>query len=152
MLWVDYWVINPDHPRRPRGFTPKPSLVEKVKTARKKDPRLNKSIDQALARWREKNGVTVSVNLDDGKPPSNPTSTAVAHKAHKDEAAHANAVLDDDQQPCRTLQVMAEGATDELADRWILDPGSNTHVINSEAWGRLRQCKEDGEEEGRLGG
>jgi hypothetical protein len=21
-----------------------------------------------------------------------------------------------------------------LADRWILDPGSNTHVINSETW------------------
>ena len=27
-----------------------------------------------------------------------------------------------------------KGATNELADRWILDPGSNTHVINSEAW------------------
>jgi hypothetical protein len=28
-----------------------------------------------------------------------------------------------------------EGIANELADQWILDPGSNTHVINSEAWG-----------------
>ena len=23
---------------------------------------------------------------------------------------------------------------DKLSNRWILDPGSNTHVVNTEAW------------------
>ena len=136
---MDCWIINADHPRRPKRFKPKPALAEKVKAARRKDSKLNESINSSLARWREDNKVTTTVNLDDGQPPVNP-STNVA-RVYVDTTAEDDEdpalTLDDGQQPSSTLQIMAntEGITDELVDRWILDPGSNTHVINSDAWG-----------------
>ncbi|OCK83980.1 hypothetical protein K432DRAFT_389900 [Lepidopterella palustris CBS 459.81] len=95
----------------------------------------NNNNPPALAKWREENRVTVSVKLDDSKPPLNPSSNvstfidtsapinsalvkvdSVAHIAHstvaQDDAKFANpvlgAVLDDDQQPRGTLQVMAD--------------------------------------------
>ena len=44
--------------------------------------------------------------------------------------------IDDCTPPTETLTVMVGNTTNktELLNRWIVDPGSNTHVINTEAW------------------
>jgi hypothetical protein len=83
--------------------------------------------------------VTASVNLDDGQPPVS-SSTNVARvyiNTTAEDDKDSALTLDDGQQPSGNLQTVAntEGIADKFADQWILDSGSNTHVINSEAWG-----------------
>jgi hypothetical protein len=81
--------------------------------------------------------VTTSVDLDDSQllvsPSTNVARVYINTTAEDDEDPALT--LDDSQQPSDTLQIMAntEGIANELGDQWILDPGSNTHVINSEA-------------------
>ena len=102
---MDYWIINTDHLRRPKRFKPKPALAEKVKAARRKDLKLNKSINSSLTRWREDNKVNITVNLNNSQPLVNP-STNVA-RVYVDTTAEDDEdpalTLDDSQQPSSTL-------------------------------------------------
>jgi hypothetical protein len=53
------------------------------------------------------------------------------HNSHDDVIA-----IDAHIQPVGTLTTMAVDDTTptNLLNRWIVDPGSNTHVVNTEAW------------------
>jgi hypothetical protein len=55
------------------------------------------------------------------------------HDGHDDDGVIA---IDTHAEPVGTLTTMAVNDVTQtnLVDRWIVDPGSNTHVVNSEAW------------------
>ena len=56
---------------------------------------------------------------------------------HDDQERYDDTVaIDDRAETVGTLTIMAVDDTTqtELRNRWIVDPGSNTHVVNTEAW------------------
>jgi hypothetical protein len=60
-------------------------------------------------------------------------ATMDGHDGHD---GHGVIAIDALTEPVGTLTTMAvdQSTQNNLLDRWIVDPGSNTHVVNSEAW------------------
>jgi hypothetical protein len=137
--YTDCFIINTRHPQRPRDYQPAADLARKVEEARK-DPRINTRIKTALERWAARQPQSAgSLRVDDGKPPAN-TDTFVISTGRSlttlDHDGHDVIAIDARTEPAGTLTTMAVDDTTQtnLLDRWIVDPGSNTHVVNTEAW------------------
>jgi hypothetical protein len=118
---------------------------------------MNARIKTALERWAARQPQSArSLRVDDGKPPADtntfvvttgPSLTSLAHNSHNGHDGNEHDGYDghDDNgviaidaltEPVGTLTTMAvdDATQTNLLDRWIVDPGSNTHVVNSEAW------------------
>jgi hypothetical protein len=88
------------------------------------------------------------LRVDDGKPPANtdtfvvstgPSLTSFNHDSRDGHDGHNDdnfISIDARTEPMGTLITLAVDDTTQtdLLNRWIVDPGSNTHVINTEAW------------------
>lgn len=145
--WVECWLINSEHPRRPKGYT-NPIGQKKLDAALATDPDLKDKIDRALNKWRASQQSGRSIAMDDGSPPTRITVNTVRYMTHdlkhdisKDETTGdyrrpTEILVDDGLKPTKEMHtaVSIDKDIDKLSNRWILDPGSNTHVINSEDW------------------
>ena len=70
--YVDCFIINDKHPKRPLNFTPLPATAKKVVNARK-DINIEKRIQNALQQWNKHNQQTVlaqAVQIDNGQAPA----------------------------------------------------------------------------------
>jgi hypothetical protein len=154
---VDYWLINTEHPQRPKAYSTAIGQ-RKLYTAHAADAELRDNINKALDNWRTRHQQgDGSIVMDDGNPPTRPTANTVRymiqdseHDALEDERSNDNTtqdnlvdtktitktIADDGSKPEDDLDtaVRIEENIDKLSNRWILDPGSNTHVINTEDW------------------
>jgi hypothetical protein len=85
------------------------------------------------------------LRVDNGKPPANTDTfvistgsllTTLDHDGHDRHNSHDVIAIDALTEPVGTLSTMAVDDTTqtELLNRWIVDPGSNTHVVNTETW------------------
>ena len=158
-FWPDCWLINTEHPRRPKTYA-NPIGQKKLDAALAADPDLKVRIEKALDKWRAKHRCGGNIAMDDGRPPTIPIVNTLRYMVH-DPEQHA---LDDDDEMIQDIQVKTmttkndlvdratvkddgrkpenkyftaaslEKGVDRLSNRWILDPGSNTHVINTEEW------------------
>jgi hypothetical protein len=103
---------------RPSGWTPKKEVVEKIKAARKKNPKLDKRIKGVLKAATEENNsastAEIPTSWDAGSAPSSHNTYAIQASFSADSSG-------------------SEGPY--LMNRWIMDPGSNCHVSNSTAFG-----------------
>lgn len=155
--WVDCWLINTQHPRRPKTYI-NAIGQKKLNAALAADPDLRDRINKALDKWRAKRQDDGgSIVMDDGNPPIRPAAHAVScisqdlecvaldnKKTTQDvdiattskEDVKTKMFADDGLKPEYDLYtaVSLEEGIDELSNRWILDPGSNTHVVNTEEW------------------
>jgi len=145
--WVECWLINTEHPRRPKGYA-NPIGQRKLDATLATDPNLKDKIDKALNKWRSSQQDGGSIAMDDGSPPARTIVNTVRLMAHdleqrvsEDETtinhwATMENVVDDGVKPIDNLHtaVSIDKDIDKLSNRWILDPGSNTHVINNEDW------------------
>jgi hypothetical protein len=100
---------------RPAGWTPDPEIEAKFQKA-KKNPRIAKQLQRAAER-------------QSAKPTSEPITTPVAFDAqpHGDHQHHSMACS---YQAFSTNHV----SNPPYINRWIMDPGSNVHIINSKSW------------------
>lgn len=165
--YTDCFVLNPRHPARPRNYQPAADTVRKVEEARK-DYKINARIKTALARWTAyQPQSTASLQVDDGKPPVNTDTFVIstgpllkplrdgqdAHDGHNGHDSHNRISHDDDvviaiDDRAETVGALTTMAVDditqtELRNRWIVDPGSNTHVVNTEAWKGWRRTSDN---------
>jgi hypothetical protein len=162
--WVDCWLINTEHPRRPKAYANALGR-KKLNAALAADNDLRDKINKALDKWRAKqqeNGGSIAIN--DGSRPTRPTANTVRHTIQDpqqpaldddynddddfdannnnemtttcDSRVKTTTIVDDGLTPKDNLYtaVSMEEDIDKLSNRWILDPGSNTHVINTENW------------------
>jgi hypothetical protein len=75
--WVDCWLINTDHPRRPKSYS-NAIGQRKLDAALAADSDLRCRIDNALSDWRAKQQQTGgSIVIDDSNPPTRPTANTV---------------------------------------------------------------------------
>lgn len=147
-MFSDCFVINEDHPDRPSNFRSSETVNELVRTARR-DPKVEKSVQNSLERWRKRQEKRITtLSIDDGLPPtSNETFTInINDKTRNEEEFEHNldsnchelesTNIDSGEQTVHQLSVLAleRNHDNELLTRWIVDPGSNTHVINTELW------------------
>jgi hypothetical protein len=146
--WVDCWLINTEHPQRPKAYS-NAIGQRKLDAALAADPDLRYRINSALGDWRAKQENGGSIAMDDGSRPTRPTANTVQYTI-RDQELHARddvektqddqvetvTITDDNLMPKGNLYtaVSIEEDIDKLSNRWILDPGSNTHVINTEEW------------------
>jgi hypothetical protein len=149
--WVDCWLINTEHPRRPKAYS-NAIGQRKLDAALAADPDLRYRINDTLSDWRAKQQQAGgSIVMDDGNPPTRPTANTVRiqdsehdtlednrsnNDTTQDDLVDTNSIADDGSKPEGDLYtaVSIEEDIDKLSNRWILDPGSNTHVINTEEW------------------
>jgi hypothetical protein len=141
--WVDCWLINTEHPQRPKAYF-NAIGQRKLDAALAADPDLRCRINNTLGDWRAKqqeNGESISI--DNGNRPTKPTANTVRYtiqdrelRAQNDEQVETMTITDENLMPKGNLYtaVSMEEDIDKLSNRWILDPGSNTHVINTEEW------------------
>ncbi|KAI1665787.1 hypothetical protein L13192_10728 [Pyrenophora tritici-repentis] len=105
--------INPAVRRA--GWTLDPEIEAKFKKA-KKNPRIAKQLQRAAER-------------QNAKATSEPTTTPIAFdaQAHGDHQPHSMAC---------SFQAFSTNhvSNPPYINRWIMDPGSNVHVINSKSW------------------
>lgn len=146
------WYLNENHPKRPKNFQARKNTLDRVKKA-KKDPTTKAKIDKALQEWSQNQEDNSPTRLDDGKPPSDELNSNTAALCIPEEAVPSTieneattdiddtGVVDDAEAPSGELTVMCSGT--EMRDRMIVDPGANTHIINSEHWiGWTREYEE----------
>ncbi|KAI1670089.1 hypothetical protein L13192_05605 [Pyrenophora tritici-repentis] len=157
--WVDCWLINTEHPRRPKAYANALGR-KKLDAALAADNDLRDKINKALDKWRAKQQQSEgSIAIDDGNRPTRPTANTVRYIIQDQEQSalednkitqnervkkmttcdnrvETNTIADDGLKPKDNLYtaVSMEEDIDKLSNRWILDPGSNTHVINTEDW------------------
>jgi hypothetical protein len=110
--WVDCWLINTDHPRRPKAYS-NAIGQRKLDAALAADPDLRCRIDNTLGDWRAKqqeNGGSIA--MDDGSRPTRPTANTVRYtirdqelyardddeKTHDDQV-ETTAIADDNLKP-----------------------------------------------------
>jgi hypothetical protein len=144
---VKCWLINTEHPQRPKVYA-NPIGQKKLDAALAGDPDLRDKIDKALNKWRASQQSGRSIAMDDGSPPTRTTVNTVQFMTHdpekhipEDETTqdHRNItemLVDNGLKPTSEIYtaVSIDKDIDKLSNRWILGPGSNTHVINSENW------------------
>lgn len=145
--YTDCFILNPRHSARPKTYQPAAEAVRKVEEARK-DSKINARIKTALERWAARQPQSTgqssgSLQVDNGQAPANTDTFVVltgpslspldddGHDGHDSTVA-----VDALTEPVGTLTTMAvdDATQTNLLDRWIVDPGSNTHIINTEAW------------------
>jgi hypothetical protein len=117
--WSDCPYCNPKI--RTTSWKPDPAIQRQVNKALK-DPELREKVERAIERSnnRKSKGKGPLDSFDDGKPPQNNEHSSCA----------AQIV---------TMSTHPAG----MEDRWIVDPGSNTHIINSESWIRWEREYEE---------
>ena len=77
--WVDCWLINTNHPRRPKAYF-NAIGQRKLDAALVADSDLRYKIDTALGDWRAKQQQGGgSIVMDDGNPPTRPTANTVLY-------------------------------------------------------------------------
>jgi hypothetical protein len=154
--YADCFILNTRHPRRPKNYQPAADVARKVEEARR-DPRINAGIKTALERFAARQPQSAgTLRIDDGKAPADNTTFVVStglslvslddcndrddrdDRDNRDHREDLNDVItiDSRAETAGALTVLAVEDTNqtELLNRWIVDPGSNTHVINTEAW------------------
>ncbi|KAF7577967.1 hypothetical protein PtrM4_022130 [Pyrenophora tritici-repentis] len=123
---------------------------KKLDAALAADNDLRDKINKALDKWRAKQQESGgSIAIDDGNRPTRPTANTVRYIIQDQERSaqdynetthnnrvETNTIADDSLKPKGNLYtaVSMEEDIDKLSNRWILDPSSNTHVINTEEW------------------
>jgi hypothetical protein len=172
--YTDCFILNSRHPERPKTYQPAAEAVRKVKEARK-DSKMDARIKHALERWAARQPQsTGSLQVDDGKPPVNtdtfviltgPSLTLLDHDGHDGHDRHESyngpedhdnhdgrdhdgtIAIDARNEPVGALSTMAVDDTTQtdLLNRWIVDPGSNTHVVNTEAWKGWKRTSDNSE-------
>ncbi|KAK1912620.1 hypothetical protein P3342_004556 [Pyrenophora teres f. teres] len=161
--YSDCYILNPRHPSRPKTYQPPAEAVRKVEQARK-DHKVNARIKSALDKWAARQSqstqqYTGTLRIDNGKAPDD-NHTFVMSMGIKlgtcDVLDNQNDLddieeiitIDSRTETADALTVLAIDDTNpnELLDRWIVDPGSNTHrnTINAgigrtiiTAWGTM---------------
>jgi hypothetical protein len=128
-------------------------VARKVEEARR-DPRINAGIKTALKRFAARQPYSAgTLQIDNGKAPADNTTFVVStslslvslddcnNRDDRDDRDHREDLddvitIDSRAETAGALTVLAVEDTrqTELLNRWIVDPGSNTHVINTEAW------------------
>jgi hypothetical protein len=143
--YTECFILNPRHPAHPKFYQPTAEAVLKVEEARK-DSKMNARIKNALERWAARQPQSArSLRVDDGKPPVNTNTFVISsgsslsahgHNGHDGHDGHGVTAINALTEPVGTLTTMTVDDTTQnnLLERWIVDPGSNTHVVNSEAW------------------
>ncbi|KAI1688890.1 hypothetical protein KJE20_02068 [Pyrenophora tritici-repentis] len=142
-------LINTEHPRRPKTYANALGR-KKLDAALAADNDLRDKINKALDKWRAKQQESGgSIAIDDGNRPTRPTANTVRYIIQDQERSaqdynetthnnrvETNTIADDSLKPKGNLYtaVSMEEDIDKLSNRWILDPSSNTHVINTEEW------------------
>jgi hypothetical protein len=127
----------------------------KLDAALAADPNLRYRINNALGNWHAKQQQENrgSIAMDNGSHPTRPTANTVRYKI-QDQELHAQnnkkietttvcnnqvetmMITDNNLKPKGNLYtvVSMNKDIDKLSNQWILDSGSNTHVINTEEW------------------
>jgi hypothetical protein len=134
--WVDCWLINTEHPRRPKAYA-NATGRKKLEAALAADNDLRDKINKALDKWRAKQQENErSIAMDDGSRPTRPTANTVRYMIQDleqpalddddDQVETRTVVHDDDMKPKGNLYtaVSMEEDIDKLSNRRILDPGS----------------------------
>ncbi|KAI0997602.1 hypothetical protein K3495_g10584 [Podosphaera aphanis] len=139
------------------NFCPTPETLLKVEQARR-DPKIKGKITTALKKWGKRNQKQEALQIDDGLPPSNlnacvmfvssthePVNSSCSQLSNTNSANYLT--LDENVEPTGNLATVAleDNHSNELLTRWIVSPGSNTHVINSEAWKGWKRERENTE-------
>ncbi|KAI2474989.1 hypothetical protein Ptr902_13591, partial [Pyrenophora tritici-repentis] len=77
--WVDCWLINTEHPRRPKAYANALGR-KKLDAALAADNDLRDKINKALDKWRAKQQQSEgSIAIDDGNRPTRPTANTVRY-------------------------------------------------------------------------
>ncbi|KAI0991671.1 hypothetical protein K3495_g16516, partial [Podosphaera aphanis] len=150
--YSDCFIINKEHPKRPANFRPPQAAQQLVDEARR-DPKIEGKIVSALEKWRKWNSKNNTLQIDDGLPPSkfDTYTTSLGGRIDDEEICsglHLNIQPIDnvmDHKKELTTMAIEDDKTNELLTRWIVDPGSNTHVINSESWKGWKRERENTE-------
>jgi hypothetical protein len=146
--YVNCWALN--QLGAPEGKRAGRRRIEAAKEALRKDPEKERAIREVL----RKAGKTFSPawtteSLDDGNPPTDdpavyticlrniPAPRAEQSQSDQEEDSEKSA------KPGGIFNAMATATSLGMENRWILDPGSNVHIINTEDWpGWRRQYDE----------
>ena len=124
--------------------------------------RIKTALEKWAARQPQNTGQNAgSLRVDDGRPPADTNTFVIStgpprmspdhddgyhchdgHDGHDDHDGHDghdeddSIAIDAHTGPADALTTMAVDDTTQtdLLNRWIVDPGSNTHVVNTEAW------------------
>jgi hypothetical protein len=143
--WTDCFALNPMAKNRPSNYTIKPEVKRRIEEALAANPALKGRIDAAIKRSTERvrqqtlsSPPTTQFSVDDGTRPSEPATHTVYTIDRAEPTTHTVYTIDDKTEPTGNL-VALTGDQDairngRLSNRWILDPGSNTHVINTDTW------------------
>ena len=156
--YCNCFILNTRHPKRPKDYQPSDEAVRKVNEALK-NPKLKAIIKKALDKWAAHQPQSVgTLRIDDGKPPADTNTFVVSINSSPTTLSSPNLCdpcdkdnKDNDQndyndrdiitidghiEPAEHLTAMAVDNDNQagLLNRWIVDPGSNTHVINTESW------------------
>ncbi|KAI2476690.1 hypothetical protein Ptr902_12037 [Pyrenophora tritici-repentis] len=127
---------NNKHLRRPKTYANALSR-KKLDAALAADNDLRDKINKALDKWRAKQQENRgSIAIDDGNRPTRPTANTDYNETTYNNRVETNTIADDGLKPKGNLYtaVSIEEDINKLSNRWILDPGSNTHVINTKEW------------------
>jgi hypothetical protein len=146
-------LINTEHPQRSKAYSNAVGQ-RKLDAALAANPDLRCRIDNTLGDWRVKQQENrESIAMNDGSCPTRPIANTVRYTI-QDRELHAQdneqletttvcdnqvgtmTITDNNLMPKGNLYtaVSMEEDIDKLSNQWILDPGSNTHVINTEEW------------------
>jgi hypothetical protein len=130
-------------------------MTRKVKEARR-DSRTNANVKRAIESWTARQSQSAGkLGIDDGKAPADNNRFVVStglslvsldDRNHRDNRNHCDdrdgredlddvITIDSCTETAGALPVLAVEDTNqtELLNRWVVDPGSNTHFINTEA-------------------
>jgi hypothetical protein len=154
-------LIKTEHPQRPKAYS-NAIGQRKLDATRAADTELRDNINKTLSKWRTKHQQGGgSIVMDHGHPSARPTANTVQYsmqdlehdtledepndddmtqddlvktKTTQDEPLNPKTIADDGSRPEDDLYtgVRVDGNIAKLSNRWILDPGSNTHMINTE--------------------
>lgn len=131
--WVDCWLINTEHPRRPKAYA-NATGRKKLDAALAANTDLRDKINKALDKWRAKQQEDGrSIAMDDGSHPIRPTANTVRYmiqdqelhaqdddeKTHDDHVETTTVVDDDNLKPKDNLYtaVSIEEDIDKLSNR-----------------------------------
>lgn len=156
--YSDCFIINREHPKRPANYEP-PLATQRLVEEARRDQKIEGKIQSALERWRKLNQKDYSFRMDDGLPPSNCDTYIMSLSyriyEHEDEVLeeeiypgwNSNIIQMNDARESDELTTMApeDDHTNQLSTRWIVDPGSNTHIKNSESWKRWKRERKNTE-------
>ncbi|KAF7566301.1 hypothetical protein PtrM4_146210 [Pyrenophora tritici-repentis] len=95
IIIVDCWLINTEHPRRPKTYANALSR-KKLDAALAADNNLRDKINKALDKWRAKQQESGgSIAIDDGNRPTRPTANTDYNETTYNNRVETNTIADD---------------------------------------------------------